>query len=481
MVEYSLTNPVVDLVVLSRDAEPLLSDLQAALRGQQGVRLIVHRVVGAPAATDLNRWQTIARARNTGKTAGSSPWVMFLDDDVVPDAYCVRRLLDGLQDGPAYGALAANYLGEPGGNVRGHVGMGATLFRRGVLARLRFRSTVDRCECQCCCDDLRAMSIGIAYLPAAKARHFGSPGKHSVAVAPHAEGQPTRRLHQEGGLGLLAPTGPAVADQHPRGQPISAVPRVLAAFDRAHYHKFRRQFLGSLRARGNHEHVVAFAYGLRPREVRELASEPNVEVWPIRPNGVHVAVRRLHDFQAVLERLPGETPVAYWDAGDVVFQESLAPLWQKVAAQPDKLLAVREPLVHPDNTSVADWTLTIRDPQARQRAFDLLSTRPVLNGGFAAGTAVTLLHYFREAERLRSGRELAGSADWGDQTTLNLFCHTDPKRWSELEEGWNYCLCNRRPGEVVVRNGCFLSRRGIQVHVVHGNARTLHKYVPFLL
>lgn len=480
-----MTHRAVDVILLSRDAGPLRPPVQAALRSQQGVRLTVHRVIGSPVPTDANRWQTIANARNSGKTAGRSPWVMFLDDDVVPDAYCVRRLLDGLQDRPAYGALAADYLGESGGNVRGHVGMGATLFRRGVLARLQFRWRTDRCECQCCCDDLRAMGIGIAYLPEARARHLSQSGlsHHERASFRAANGDDEARpviAHGYLGAGeaLVERPAPSAGEVPASGQTTSATPRILAAFDRAHYDKFRRQFLGSLRARGNHEHVTAVAYGLSPSERRVLASQPNVEVWPLAANGIVPAVRRLHDFQTVLGRLSGETPVAYWDAGDVIFQESLAPLWQEVAAHPDKLLAVREPLGHPQNPVVAAWTLSIRDAEARRRAFDLLSTRPFLNSGFAAGTAAAVLHYLREAERLRGGRDLAGSADWGDQTALNLFCHLNPRCWRETEEGWNFCLCRRRREEVAVRaDGRFLSRHGTQVRVVHGNARTLTRYV----
>ncbi|HVA49031.1 MAG TPA: glycosyltransferase [Pirellulales bacterium] len=473
-----MTHPTVDVIVLSRDAGPLPPDLESALRRQQGVRLIVHRVIGAAAPTEANRWQTIARARNNGKSAGTSPWVMFLDDDVVPDAYCVRRLLEGLQARPAYGALAADYLGESGGNVRGHVGMGATLFRRGVLARLRFRWRADRCECQCCCDDLRAMGIGIAYLPAARARHLAAPGKHSAAGIAPAEEQRVELHKQEAGSVSLERPEPSAGDAPAAGHTTTAAPRILAAFDRAHYGLFRGQFLGSLRARGNHEQVTAVAYGLDPGELHVLASQPNVEVCPIAANGVVPAVRRLHDFQTVLERLPRETPVAYWDAGDVVFQDSLALLWQEVAAHPDKLLAVREPQGHPRNPVVAAWTLSIRDAQARRRAFDLLSTRPFLNSGFAAGTAATLLRYLRGAERLRAGRELAGSADWGDQTALNLFCHLNPQSWRETEEGWNYCLCGRRRGEVALHDdGRFFSRRGTSVRVVHGNAHSMAQYL----
>ncbi|MGH7140462.1 MAG: glycosyltransferase family 2 protein [Pirellulales bacterium] len=452
-----MNQTVVDVVVLSRRAEPLLREVQFALRGQQGVHLVVHRITGSPQPADANRWQTIACARNRAKSLGSAPWIMFLDDDVVPDLQCVRRLLEGLQSRPAYGALAADYLGELGRANAGHVGMGCTLFRRSVLARVQFRWSPGRCECQCCCDDLRAMGIGIGYFPAGRAHHHKPGDPHARAVHSH-EPEPTRRT--------------------------AAAPHILAAFDRRHYVKFRKQFLRSLRAHENGETVTAVAYGLFPSELRVLACQPHVEVWPVQANGVAPPIRRLRDFQTVLARLPSGTPVAYWDAGDVVFQDSLADLWQEILAHPDKLLAVREPEGHPDNRAVATWTLSIRDPVARRRAFGLLSTRPFLNSGFAAGTAAALSACLREADEMRRGPQLAGSTDWGDQTALNLFCYSNPTKWRESEEGWNYCLHGRQPGEIVIgRRGHILSRRGTAVRVVHGNARSMSRYMvsPYLL
>ena len=120
--------------------------------------------------------------------------------------------------------------------------------------------------------------------------------------------------------------------------------------------------------------------------------------------------------------------MAYWDAGDVIFQDRLQGLWDLVSEHPERLLVVEEPESHPENTAVADWTLSIRDPEARRRAFDLLSTRPFLNSGFAAGTAKTLLAYLREADRMLHSADLAGTADWGDQTALNLYCYSAPGR-----------------------------------------------------
>ena len=188
------------------------------------------------------------------------------------------------------------------------------------------------------------------------------------------------------------------------------------------------------------------------------------------------AACRLRDFQSVIRRLDEYTPVAYWDAGDVVFQSPLRPLWQLIEANPGKLLAVREPFAHPENSAVADWTIGIEEPESRRRVFELLSSRPYLNSGFAAGNASTLLDYLREADRLRS-TTLRGSSDWGDQTALNLYCHTHEGQWLEINEGWNYCLCGRPLHEVHMRaDGKIASRTGTPVHVVHGNAGTLRMF-----
>jgi hypothetical protein len=444
--------PEVDLIVLSRDAAPLPSEVQKGIDSQVGVRLVVHRVTGEPRSGDSGRWETIARARNAGKRLGRAPWVMFLDDDVrlAPDAIdCLRRRLC---EDRRYGALAADYLGESaGGGLTQHVGMGATLFRRAALELVTFRWGDGRCECQCCCDDLRGQGLGIRYWPVARAWHLKG------AVASEDRSSPAAR--------------------HP---PPATAGRVLAAFDRRHAAKFRRRFLYSLRAAGNAEPVTAVAYGLYPSERAVLAAQPGVEVVALPTSDVLPPVRRLRDFQTILGGWPADTPVAYWDAGDVLFQARIAPLWETVRLYPDRLLAVREPHGHPRNRAVRAWTLSIADPQARGRAFELLSARPFLNSGFAAGTAWALLNYFREADRMLHSADLRGSTDWGDQTALNLYCHRNPGTWLEAEAGWNYCTHDRRRGEVLVRpDGRVASACGTPVHVVHGNAHSLRRLELF--
>jgi hypothetical protein len=449
----------IDVVVLSRDKSPLRPEIERGLwtQNQDGLEMRLHRVIGAPLPGDSDRWVTIARARNEGLARASSSWVMYLDDDVVLSPSCVRRLLEGLHERPGHAALAADYLGEskahgPWSRPDPHVAMGATLFRRRALGLIRFRSQPGRCECQCCCDDLRRLGLAIAYLPEARARHDPI----------RSNGHATGHSHV---LSTLSPS---------RG----LTGRVLAAFDRRHLERFRRLFLGSLRAFGNEEPVTAVGYGLYPSEQRALARARGIELVSLSASQGRPPVRRLRDFQNVLARWPEAARVAYWDAGDVVFQGSLGPLWDLVAAHPDRLLAVREPVGYPTNPAVRAWTTSIHDPVFRRQAFALLSSRPFLNSGFAAGTARAMLAYFREADRLLHSPALRGTTDWGDQTALNLYCHTDPNRWQEIAEGWNFCVHDRRHGEVSIgADGRIRSAKGTPIHVAHGNAFSLPQLV----
>jgi len=459
----------VDVIVLTRDGGPPPPVVRDGIVLQEGVRLRVHLVAGGSRPDDANRLAAIARARNAGKRLGSAPWLMFVDDDVVLGPGCVARLIDGLRRLPGYAALAADYLGETDGQmgpdlgnglgglpVTRHVAMGAALFRREVLPLVRFRWSHDRCECLCCCDDLRRAGLGVAYLPGARARHLPGLTQRSCGAAGAIPAHDPETKKNEG---LRLKPG-----------------RVLAAFDRRHFRPFLRQFLATFRRAGNPEVVTAVAYGLSPTQQRRLAAAPGVEAVLHSGTMVHPAIRRLRDFQDVIAGWPEDTPVAYWDAGDVVFQDRLGPLWELVQLHPDKLLAVREPSGHPENGAVASWTLSIDDAEAREFAFGLLSSRPFLNSGFAAGTARAMLGYLREADTLRHSKALQGTLDWGDQLALNLYCHSVPERWHEAPQGWNYCMCMRDPRHYRLRlQGRIESTRGEPIHVVHGNDRSLYR------
>ena len=179
----------VDLVVISRDEGALDAAVQNGIDIQRGVHVHLHRVVGRPLATDRCRWETIARVRNQGKWQGHSPWLMFLDDDVVLDADCLRQLVAQLLQNRQYGALAADYLRENRrGQIPGHVGMGATMFRRVALNSITFRWRPARCECQCCCDDLRRRGYAIGYSHTAGAPPAQGSGSNGVWTLVHLAG-----------------------------------------------------------------------------------------------------------------------------------------------------------------------------------------------------------------------------------------------------------------------------------------------------
>lgn len=444
--------PVVDVLMLCRPNSQPADEIIAAIQGQRGVRVHLHQGTGWRHRDDTNRWQTIARGRNRLKSCGSSPWAMFVDDDVFLGPDCVRSLLEALTQSPSLGAIAADSEGEqlhPG--WAGHVGMAACMFRRDILERLEFRSTADRCECWCCCEDLRRDGWGITYCDRATATHL----KREYIAAGGCERD--------------------VLGRERHNQLDKAV--VLAAFDRRDVDRFERQFLHSLRAWGNQQRVIAVAYGLYPSELERVRRLRDVEVIAKPADGEMAPVRRLRDFADVTRRLSGEVPVAYWDVADVVFQTSLSPLWGEVARRPDKLLAVVEPKSYPHNGIIPAWALSIHHPAHRHRAFELLKCNGFLNSGFAAGTASTLHAYFDAAWRMRYGPELFGTSDWGDQMCLNLYCHSDPSRWQPIHEGWNYCVHDRPSGEVrVTPDGQVWSRRIGRIPVVHGNARSLRQF-----
>ena len=183
------------------------------------------------------------------------------------------------------------------------------------------------------------------------------------------------------------------------------------------------------------------------RNWRGSQAQPGVTVIAIPHDGVCPALRRLRDFQCVVAEWPEDTPVAYWDAGDVLFQGPLEPLWHLVDAHPDILLIATEPKSYPENPVIRMWSDRVIDPSARARAFEIMSTHVFLNSGFAAGTASALLSYLRAGDHLLNSPALHGVGHWGDQVALNLYCHANPGRWKTIDRGWNYALAGREPEE----------------------------------
>ncbi|TWT66410.1 glycosyltransferase [Allorhodopirellula solitaria] len=449
----SVNPPTIDVVILTRCDGDLPDAVLESLRRQRGVRVRWQQLVGAPRSDDAHRIATIARARNEGIARAQGDWVMFLDDDVILAPDCIARLHHALMTRPDFAAVAADYLGDRARHGSSpHVAMGATLFRRTTLQRIPFRWTVNKCECLCCCEDIRRAGGRIEYLSDARARHLAKPEKSDRCRSP-------------------LPADDAATSS---GESASVNAKILVAFNRRDVQRFRDVFLRMLRASGNEQEVIAVGYGLYPSEQRLLATCQNLRLIHRVSNGQMPPVRRLTDFAQITAALPPGQSVAYWDASDVVIQANLDPLWQLTQEYPDRILAVREPLGYPHNGAIVGWTHSIQDPTMRKRAFELFSNHPFLNSGFSAGTAAAMQRYFEEAARMRSSAELRGTTDWGDQAAFNLYCHSDPERWQEVAQGWNYCVHDRPIGEVQVSpNGQITCRSGTPVYAAHGNARSL--------
>lgn len=450
----TLNTPTINLAVLTRDESPLMPTVSHAIHQVRGVNLLVHRVIGSPEPDEPNRVATIARARNSAVQQAWTPWLMFLDDAVVLAPDCVTRLHHALTARSEYPGFGADYPGESNSRrTSPHVTMGATLFRTSTLRRNPFLWEANKCECLCCCEDLRRSGNRVEYLSGARAWHLKRPQPHSRQPAAES-------------ICVSSDLDPSVADEA----------KILVAFNRRDIRRFREVFLRTLRASGNQQEVIVVGDGLYPSEIRLLAASPGVRVVHKVVNGQMPPVRRMQDFAEIVRGFAPGTPVAYWDASDVIFQSSLAPLWQLTQQFAGKLLAVREPQGWPNNAAIIGWTKSIDSPHHSRRAFELFSTRPFLNSGFGAGTAAAMQAYFTEAARLRSSAELRGTTDWGDQSAMNLYCHSDENRWQEIPQGWNFCVHDRPRGEVhVTPDGRVFSRNQTPIQAVHGNARSLRK------
>jgi hypothetical protein len=163
----------VDLLTVLAPGEVVHRQAREALRRQGDVVLRPYFAVGRR-IFPATRKETIAAARNTVKRLGNSPLAFFLDRDVVLPPGVIPALASALEQNPRYGALGVDY-GPPQPSPAPHVAMGAVLFRREVLERITFRTAPRRCECQCCCDDLRALGYEIDYLPGWRAEHAKPP------------------------------------------------------------------------------------------------------------------------------------------------------------------------------------------------------------------------------------------------------------------------------------------------------------------
>jgi hypothetical protein len=171
----------VDVLTVLRPGDAICPPVLEALKNQGGVRL-EHYIVEGRRNPGEGRVTAVARARNHAKTRGTAHYALFLDRDVVLPPLGIEALVYGLIFNPRYAALGINYQAEVRSSCAVHVAMGATLFIRLILERIQFRAEGRRCECSCCCADIRRMGYGIDYLPGLRAQHLRRSDVHATGI-----------------------------------------------------------------------------------------------------------------------------------------------------------------------------------------------------------------------------------------------------------------------------------------------------------
>jgi hypothetical protein len=162
----------VDVLTVLGPGREIHKRVLSAMENQGNVKLEHHILNGDPMPGE-NRIVTIARARNRAKELGDAHYAMFLDDDVVLPPRGIEKLVYALIFNPRYAAIGIDYQNyTPPGPWAIHVAMGAIMFIRPILERIHFRVEPNKCECYCCCDDIRRMGYLVDYLPGLRAEHL---------------------------------------------------------------------------------------------------------------------------------------------------------------------------------------------------------------------------------------------------------------------------------------------------------------------
>jgi hypothetical protein len=163
----------VDVLTVLGPGRAILDPVLAALEDQGDVELKHYTIEGEPPMPGDRRADPIARARNRARKLGTAHYAMFLDDDVVLPPLGIEKLVYALIFNPRYAAIGIDYQGFPQRSPwTTHVAMGAVMFIRPILEQIHFRTEPGKCECLCCCNDIRRMGYLIDYLPGLKAKHL---------------------------------------------------------------------------------------------------------------------------------------------------------------------------------------------------------------------------------------------------------------------------------------------------------------------
>lgn len=162
----------VDVLTVLGPGRTIRESVLSALENQGDVKLEHYVVDGTPIIGEGQR-DAIVRARNRAKQLGTAHYAMFLDDDVVLPPRGIEKLVYTLIFNPSYAAIGIDYQDfvqpSPGAT---HIAMGAVLFIRPILEQVQIRHEPGKCECLCCCEDIRRMGYCIDYLPEVRAEHL---------------------------------------------------------------------------------------------------------------------------------------------------------------------------------------------------------------------------------------------------------------------------------------------------------------------
>ena len=163
----------VDVLTVLGPGRKIHKDVLFALDDQSDVTLKHYILDGEPPLYGEGRIEAIARSRNRAKNLGTAHYVMFLDDDVVLPNDGIKDLAYALFFNQNYAAIGIDYQNIPNQPFgRAHVAMGAVMFLRPILEQIYFRTEPNKCECLCCCEDIRQMGYLIDYLPGVQAKHL---------------------------------------------------------------------------------------------------------------------------------------------------------------------------------------------------------------------------------------------------------------------------------------------------------------------
>ena len=162
----------VDVLTILGPGRTIREPVLDALENQGDVALQHYIVDGTPMPGD-KRLDAIVRARNHAKQVGIAHYAMFLDDDIVLPPRGIEKLVYALIFSPRYAAIGIDCQGliQPSSGAV-HVGMGAVLFIRPILEPIQFRHEPGKCECLCCCEDIRRMGYCIDYYPGLYGEHL---------------------------------------------------------------------------------------------------------------------------------------------------------------------------------------------------------------------------------------------------------------------------------------------------------------------